>query len=123
MEEEGFYMPFRFFLIAVTFLTLARPAQASSPGMTEGPPGCSWNANVTVSGATNIAVELQTIRATCMYDYGPCGKEGEIYTIEMTDAKLGITEGDTIQVWVDIGKDGKPQASLKHPACIKTPNP
>jgi hypothetical protein len=104
------------------FLLLASfPARASSPGMVEGPPGCSWHATVSVSGATNVAVELQTIRATCMYAPGPCGKEGEIYTIAVTDTRLGITQGETIKVWVDIGADGKPRASLNHPPCTKTP--
>lgn len=107
---------------AFIFLLLASsPAAASSPGMIEGPPGCSWNATVSVSGATSTAVELQTVRATCMYEPGNCGKEGEIYTLEVTDPSLGITQGDTVQVWVAPDADGALKASLAHPPCTKTP--
>lgn len=110
------------YIIPLCFLFLAAPAFASSPGMSEGPPGCAWNGTVMEMGNSNAAVRLDTMRGTCMYEPGPCGKEGDIVTVEV-DSSTDASKDAVLEVWVTGDADGKLAASLDHPGCTKTPLP
>ncbi len=103
-------------------LLLALPAFASSPGMIEGPPGCTWNATVVEMGEANAALRLDTLYGTCMQQPGDCGKPDDVVTITF-ELKDEITKGATKKIWVDSDAEGNLRATLTHPACTRVPVP
>ena len=117
------------FLLApfLAVLVSMASAQASSPGMIEGPPGCDWEAKV-VSAEASSGVTLQLVKmaGTCMMDYGNCGKEGDTVTAPLGDKDAAAyAAGSTVNVWVSSPEVGAGTAvltaTLQHPDCTRTP--
>lgn len=105
----------------LSFFAFLAIAAASSPGMVEGPPGCSWYATVTVASPANLAVELQTVHGTCMASPGDCGQSGDTLTVSVTDQAQQSSAGETVKVWVNHAADGTLQGTLTHPPCQRRP--
>lgn len=104
-------------LAAVIFAAvLPFKAAASSPGMIEGPSGCTWNASVVAVQDTTITLKLDTMYGACMQMPYPCGKEGDITTATRTDAQKSLEIGGKTQVWVDANG-----ATFTPPPCTRTP--
>lgn len=107
------------------FLCYASAVAASSPGMVEGPPGCSWDATVdatAVSSATDetyFYIRLAKEHGRCMAFVAPdiCGIVDKKFRIAVPGyAPEKYRHGETVRVWVS-GET----ASFTAPACTKTP--
>lgn len=106
----------RILAVVVFAVMLPFKAVASSPGMIEGPSGCTWNASVVAVQDTVITLKLDTMYGSCMQFPYPCGKDGDIMTATPTDAQKSLNVGGKIQVWVD--ENG---ATFTPPACTHQP--
>ncbi len=106
------------FMFSLAFAVL--PAKASSPGMIEGPPGCAWTATVTTLDPA-VQVRLDKMIGTCMYEPGPCGKEGDVIPLPTENLSILLAQGQTLDVWVDTDAGGGLRANVSIPACARTP--
>ncbi len=107
-------------------LGYAFSAAASSPGVVEGRPGCSWDATVIgggmISSATDVtffSIKLDIMRERCM-EYVPlelCGTVGKQMRIDFPGTvPQQYRPGETVRVWVN-----GVTASVEQPACTKKP--
>jgi hypothetical protein len=104
-------------LAALVFVAmLPLKGVASSPGMIEGPSGCTWNASVVRVQDTQITLRLNAIYGACMQDPSPCGKEGDTIEAKLTVAQNSVEIGSTVQVWVDATG-----ATFSPPTCTSRP--
>lgn len=104
-------------LAVLVFMTLLPfEVAASSPGMIEGPSGCTWNASVVSVQDTKITLKLDTMYGACMQYPHPCGKKDDIVTAIRTDAQKSLNMGDKTHVWVD-----NAGATFTPPACSRQP--
>lgn len=99
----------------LTLLVFLAPsfALASSPGLTEGPAGCTWNATVKKAGKSSISVHVDEQYGSCMDETCPIDAEGKNYTLTGKKYKAG----EVIRIWVDLDKKGKDRATLNIPKC------
>ncbi len=107
-------------------LGYAFSAAASSPGVVEGQPGCSWDATVLgggmISSATDVtffSIKLDKEHGRCM-EYVPlelCGTVGKQLRIAIPGTvPQQYRPGETVRVWVN-----GVTASIEPPACTKKP--
>lgn len=111
------------FISFIATLVLMSPAQASSPGMIEGPAGCDWEAKVVSAEASSgVTLQLTKMHGTCMMDYGNCGKEGDTVTAPLGDKDAAAyAAGSTVNVWVSSPEVGAGTAVLT--ATLQHPDP
>lgn len=100
------------FFTVLNFLA-AGFALASSPGLTEGPAGCTWNATVKKVGKSSISVYVDQQYGSCVDEPCPIDAEGKSYTLSSKKYKAG----EVIKIWVDLDKKGKERATLNIPKC------
>lgn len=112
-------------IFAMLCLGYVLPAAASSPGMVEGPPGCSWDATVDVAAVSSATdetyffVRLEKEHGRCMAFVPPatCGITGKKFRIAVPGhVPEKYRHGDMVRVWVN-GET----ASFTASACTKTP--
>lgn len=100
-------------VIGLAFLGLGTSVRASSPGMIEGPMGCSWKLSVLLKGKgpdSKLRLRFESELGSCTNI--PCvGRVGDL--IEIPIKLLGDKErklGASVEAWV---VDGGPQSSMK----------
>jgi hypothetical protein len=93
--------------------------------MSEGPPGCDWEAVVICSSKeAGVKLNLVKMHGTCMMDAGYCGKAGDDVTAPLGDKSIDdYKPGTTVHVWMTGNNERQPDlvASLSHPECTRTP--
>lgn len=97
-------------------LTSASSAFASSPGMIEGPNGCSWKATVVTLKAHQIDVSLDRLAGCCVY-HVRTGTEGQKMTLKRPTG-FSAKPGASIEIWLE---EGAAEPSLEIPSCHRKP--
>ena len=97
----------------------ARSVLASSPGMVEGPPGCTWESKaVKIDSKQKPAIHLELVKlhGSCVYRPYPAGKPCQELLAEPKKSGSAPKVGDSVEVLV-----GETHATLDLPTCTRTP--
>lgn len=103
--------PAAFFALLV--LGAPIPAMAGSPGVIEGPAGCTWNATVKKVNKSSMSVHVDEQYGSCVDEACPVDAEGKTYSLPAKKYKTG----EVIKIWVDLDKKDKEHATLDIPKC------
>lgn len=110
-----------FITFFVSFFCVVNDLFASSPGMIEGPPGCTWKALVLNATTRKATLKLIEEVGRCTYE-GCQFTVGEKYVVSQPGGRK-LKKNQSVNLWIEEDPaNPKGKASLSIPPCKRSIN-